>query len=769
MRKRRQTVILALLSTAAVQLSVHAQVCEYLWASVGPRELGEYAHCDAIGMDHKQNCVIAGHYRQSSRPRGGFQVFLAKLAPDGRVQVLRKEEGRGSVMCNSLTLDVEGNCYLTGQFWDFAVFGTHTLEDSGRHSDRRLPDVFVVKYDRSGRTLWAKKAGGVGQDTGTAIAVDSKGGCFVGGTYSGSAMFDDTRLSGSEGEFFLARYQRSEGALDWVRKCGGPKSGELTAMSVDPSGNCFLVGSFNETARFGRMTLRSRGRRDGFIVKCDSSGNMLWTRQVGGADGDYIKGVAVDRQGNCYVVGTFEGTIELESAQIESAGADDIFLAKYSSTGSLQWVQTAGGAGDEDVSDIAIDVSGELFIAGEFHYAAAFGDREVACAGGRDKFVAIYNSRGTLLWVCTSGQANEPCDFYHITVDGSGHCHLAGSFEHNADLGRLKLRNSGNQEMLIAKLQTWRTMKVNQTLDFSRINARVASLLAQVLDKAENRECVKKLQIEVLQKDSDRQLNRLKIRALCEITKCKSFKLDPPIKFHGELIHAKKGSRTGRRGDWSTRTRLTCRADFSLANAIKGYSQLHGSDSEGVGQSALEQAYDTILEEVARMARQGASAKDLLTLYYSKLKKLEPRILKRQQELDARVKEINRAGSLALTEYMALDREYRSVGNMKLMCENLTISKDGRTLTLAMADCPASFSILGGDVGLEKADSLRIEISARRITVDILVTADVPIERQASYNRVRDKVIATLVAFQNGDNDDAFKGGIGQFFGFLAD
>jgi hypothetical protein len=491
---------------------------------------------------------------------------------------------------------------------------------------------------------------------------------------------------------------------------------------------------------------------------------VLWTKQVGGSGGDYIQGVAVDREGNCYVVGTFERHSTFESADLKSAGADDIFIARFDSAGSLQWVQTAGGPGNEDVSDIAIDASGELYIAGEFRYTARFGQRDVTCPSGRDKFVAVYSPDGELLWVCTSGQVDEPCDFYQIVVDGLGHCYLAGYFEYNADLGRFQLRNKGNSEMLLVKLETWRRMQDHQSLNFNRINTRLATLVGQVLGDGKYGEWVKSFQIRFLQKESDVQLDHVRLLIDCEIAKVKTITLDQPLKISGELLFAKEEARAPNRSMWKTRTTIDFSAKTDLVAALGIWSELYKRRTAQEEESAIEAAYEKIIADLSQMAVRGTKTRSIIRTYYAKCEKLRPQIDNRLKQLEHRLKEINEGATISLNEFLSLESEYRSLKNMKLMFENMRVSKSGDNLSVTIADCPASIQILSSETGLDKVDTLRVSVSAKEIAVHVLATADVPPEKQENYNRVRDRVVQALVTFQNGENDEAFKSQLGAFF-----
>ena len=91
---------------------------------------------------------------------------------------------------------------------------------------------------------WASRAGGSGQDYGTGIVVDKEGSTYICGYFRGQARFEDYALAGKgEADIFIAKYDRI-GKLVWVRQAGGSADDFARAVAIDTEGNCYLTGSF---------------------------------------------------------------------------------------------------------------------------------------------------------------------------------------------------------------------------------------------------------------------------------------------------------------------------------------------------------------------------------------------------------------------------------------------------------------------------------------------------------------------------------------------
>ncbi|MDH3445826.1 MAG: SBBP repeat-containing protein, partial [Deltaproteobacteria bacterium] len=311
----------------------------------------------------------------------GFFSILA-MAGAAQAQGLIWAKRAGGTMIGDAgigtSVDGLGNSYITGNFQGTASFGSTMLASAG--SD----DIFVAKYDSNGNLLWAKKDGGMGSDRGAGIAVDGLGNSYVTGVFNGTAIFgpgeaNEVSLAsnGSE-DIFVAKYA-SDGTFIWATKAGGPGADQGARVAVDGSGNSFVTGFFNGTATFGAgepnetMLTSSNGSDDIFVAKFDSTGALLWAKKAGGSGLDRGSGIALDGSGSSYATGFFSGIATFESTSLTSAGDWDVFLAKYDSSGTLVWAKRAGGSNRDRSFSVAVDGLGNSYVSGLFNGSATFG------------------------------------------------------------------------------------------------------------------------------------------------------------------------------------------------------------------------------------------------------------------------------------------------------------------------------------------------------------------------------------------------------------
>jgi hypothetical protein len=277
------------------------------------------------------------------------------------------------------------------------TFGSYTLTNASADT----ADMFLVKYAPNGNVLWAKSAGGTGDDRGYSVATDANGNTFVCGYFQSSSITFGSYTLTNAGycNIFLVKYAPNGNVL-WAKTAGGTGDDEGYSVATDANGNCFVTGLFDSPSiTFGSYTLTNAGNWDMFLVKYDVYGNVLWAKSAGGTGDDEGYSVATDANGNCFVTGMFYSpSITFGSYTLTNAGGNigDIFLVKYDASGNVIWAKSAGGTGDDEGYSVATDASGNCFVTGMFGSSSiTFGSYTLTNAGGSDIFLAkLSNTNG---------------------------------------------------------------------------------------------------------------------------------------------------------------------------------------------------------------------------------------------------------------------------------------------------------------------------------------------------------------------------------------
>jgi hypothetical protein len=340
-------------------------------------------------------------------------------------------------------VDATGNRYITGSFQNLATFGTGS--SAVRITSRGQDDIFVAKYDAAGALIWARQAGGSLADQGRGIAVAGDGSVYVTGRFATLASFvgSSVRLS-AEGasDSFVARYDR-DGTLLWAFRAGGTVTDNGLAIAVDSGSNALVTGNFAGLATFADLdapaaaTLISAGGGDGFLVKYDPQGQLIWARQASGSGNDSGHGIAVDSGGDVYVTGAFGAVATFatpaSTISLTSAGLDDVFVARYSAAGELRWATRAGGSRADRALAIGLDGSRNSYITGFFTDEASFGGRTLA-GSGTEILLAKLDPNGAFLQAVSAGgpRADEGRG---IAIAPDRTIYLTGTFRDTALFG----------------------------------------------------------------------------------------------------------------------------------------------------------------------------------------------------------------------------------------------------------------------------------------------------------------------------------------------
>ncbi len=352
--------------------------------------------------------------------------------------------GSSSDFANGMAIDGVGNIYIAGAFVGRSWFGATKLSDAGMY------DAFVAKYHPNGQAEWAHRAGGTQHDYGTDVAVDVAGNIYVTGFLSDGADFDGVTLTTNGAyDLFVAKYHQ-DGNLEWAKRAGGTDYEYANAIAVDASGNAYVTGSFQGVSDFAGATLTSAGGKDIFIAKFRSDGSIEWAKRAGGIGGDEGYGIAADASGNIYVTGKFSVAMDFDGAPVSGVNGDDIFIAKLHIDGSVEWVKSAGGDDADEGDDITVDPAGNIYLTGEFQKTASFDGTLLMSFGEQDMFLAKYNSDGSFQWVRRAG--GDMDDYgYAVSADPSGNVYVTGYFSNVANFGGIKITTAGGGDIFVAK------------------------------------------------------------------------------------------------------------------------------------------------------------------------------------------------------------------------------------------------------------------------------------------------------------------------------
>ena len=343
------------------------------WA--GTKQLGSSSEDKAYGVatDSSGNVYVAGKTTgglDGNTSAGNSDLFLVKYNSSGTKQWTQQLGTSSGDSATGVAIDLSGNVYVAG--------GTSGGLDG---TNAGGGDLFLVKYNSSGTKQWTKQLGSSANDDARGVVTGSSGNVHVVGRTHG-ALDGNSFSDGSD--FFIITYD-SSGTKQWSKQLGTSRDDWVLAndAATDSSGNIYVIGDTS-----GALDGNSHiGGYDIFVFKYDSSGNKIWSRQLGTNDYDFAQGVATDSSANVYVTGYTAGGLDGNT----NAGDYDLFLVKYNSSGTKQWTKQLGTSSADSASGVATDSSANVYVTGQ----TAGGLDGNTNAGSEDLFLVKYNSSGT--------------------------------------------------------------------------------------------------------------------------------------------------------------------------------------------------------------------------------------------------------------------------------------------------------------------------------------------------------------------------------------
>jgi uncharacterized delta-60 repeat protein len=326
----------------------------------------------AVAVDSSDNIIIAGN--TSSDGQGGHDVLIAKFDSSGTLQWDRTLGDSSNDYAQGVAIDSSDNIIIAGH----GYFGGSWTG-------------FVAKYNSSGVIQWQKKINTGSSDYIRKCAVDSSDNIIVVGATSGTGAGSNDGL--------IVKYN-SSGTVQWKRLLGGSSSEVFYAVEVDSSDNIFVGGY---TASDGA------GNYDFLMAKYNSSGVLQFDKTLGGSNQEFSQGgIAIDSSDNV-IFSFYTNSV--------GAGNYDAGIVKYNNSGVFQWDKILGGSGNDYYYNVAVDSSDNIY---GFGWTASDG------AGSNDFLLAKYNSSGVIQWQKNLGGTASEVG-YSVTVDSSDNIIIAGA------------------------------------------------------------------------------------------------------------------------------------------------------------------------------------------------------------------------------------------------------------------------------------------------------------------------------------------------------
>lgn len=367
----------------------------------------ELDHCQALLAPEGDGIVVVGRSNSTNGAgignHGLTDALVAKLDMDGSIQWHRMYGGAAGDGANEVTRCLDG----------YAFIGTtRSVDGDAEGPGQGLGDVWVVRVNEAGDLIWQRKYGGPLNDEALSIASTADGGFLftasIGSSSTGGDIANDLGIGG----YWLVKLD-STGAIQWQNRFGGSSYDVPYSMRLTPDGGCIIAGyTWSDD---GDVTGYHPGENgDGWVVKADHLGNLQWQQALGGSGDDLLLDVVQAGDGGYVISGYTEST---DGDVSGSHGGVDGWVVKLDTDGNLVWQRTMGGTGTDQINAVAHTADGGFIVAGTTN--SLDGDVTVNL-GEFDGWVVKLDSTGNLLWELSMGGNAMDNFWTIVQVDGGG-------------------------------------------------------------------------------------------------------------------------------------------------------------------------------------------------------------------------------------------------------------------------------------------------------------------------------------------------------------
>ena len=345
-----------------------------------------------------------------------------------------------------MAADWAGNVYVTGQFKGDLTIGGDTWAHQGNG------DIYIASFASDGEYRWSHAYGNTSTDEGRGVAVAGDGTVHLVGRCKGTIDFGDASRAcpGDGGAFWVSYTSGGDVIASRVYGASGARA-VAYGIAIDSSNNVVITGDFSDgPVNFGGDDLVWAGSSDVFVASFTSSGTHSWSRCFGGSGSDRGQSIAVDGDGNVYVTGYFEETMNVGGvSDLGAVGAYDVFVTSYTSANGYRWAHAFGDTGYDEGKAIAV-TGGEALVAGHFYGSVFAGEYELTSAGGADIFLAGFDA--------ATGDQERAAQYggtggdtaYAMVRDAAGNIYVGGGFEDTVSFGGEDLIEAGSTDAYVA-------------------------------------------------------------------------------------------------------------------------------------------------------------------------------------------------------------------------------------------------------------------------------------------------------------------------------
>lgn len=358
---------------------------------------------------------------------------------------------------NDLIVDSDGGVLISGSRGglDLDRDGSVDVQTFGS------PDPLILKWfeENKNEKGWVQGPGGPKADAAYGVASDRQHGVYAVGNFSESMRIaGGTIFSAGKMDGFIVRYNATGKTL-WAKPLGGEDADDFVDIDSDQEGNSFIIGTIRgavDIDRDGTIDATSMGESSALLASFDPNGNLRWAKVLGGDATVSGRAIRLGEQGEIYIGGHYsKGALDLDgdgspdSLGINSSSESSVtpqtdfnsFYAQFDSSGKMLWVKIISGPAMQIIGSMAVTGNGDLLVLGGFTGSTDLDDdgkidMELQSMGDR-KYMHHADGNAFLIRASPMGKTIWARQFFaspsHVTADKT-RIVITGTYANDLDL-----------------------------------------------------------------------------------------------------------------------------------------------------------------------------------------------------------------------------------------------------------------------------------------------------------------------------------------------
>lgn len=239
--------------------------------------------------------------------------------------------------------------------------------------------------------------------------------------------------------FCLAFFCFHSQAQHSAQAIGNFYSSACKLIEVDKDDNKYIAGYFSEEIQLGDCVFKASEGKN-YLAKFDKSNQVVWAIQLA-----YPIKEILWAENSLYILGQFEGNLQIGGQMLQSENGFMTFFAKINSNGNFEWLKRFVSSKDAFAGNLAKDTKDNIYVSGSFNGNVLVGDTLLKEQKLRNLYLSKFDYKGNFLWARqASGGNNSLTGIYNraLYADGLGNIIWSGSLTGKADFSGQSLNSS---------------------------------------------------------------------------------------------------------------------------------------------------------------------------------------------------------------------------------------------------------------------------------------------------------------------------------------